>query len=492
MIAEIHPTCRGGRLQMAFWLLGVLSLLLFAYATFKMEIEPFWVLLAIPVALLLAILVRKFPVFLMVAMVYVGVLKTRGAVGISVTDPTLVTAALLYAAMILQGLLLAIGVGGGKLHDLFAGQMVGFTAFCLLILVIAISYSYTPAPDIGRDKVLKLVAFDAPLFLAPLIFLRTDRTVRQLVLLSMLGSLILACRTLYRVTHPTAELLLGKQDPTEIGEGLLMGATALMALYYPFREKPLFRVALIGLIIVLVCGTTASLSRSAILSLLLVAAASLLLLRRKLPISPKTILMIVATVIITVCVASAWLWHLPATHSKLALKASEFSLTLNGKYPPGGTAGERYSFSESAWQAFLARPLLGWGAGGWSTLWHLDDERVVRYPHDFVLEIAAEQGLAGLAALSLLLLAMVRASMKIVTDPAGRFVFIVPVVALTLLGNAVTGQVDDRGMWFVCGTLFAVARIVEQKPFYQPRQRFGINNNNLDFVGPDGSMEHPR
>ena len=442
----------------ALYLIGGLLLLLLAYTTLGIEIEPFWVLLAVPVALLLPVLVRKFPVLLMVAMVYVGTFKTRAAVGISLTDPTLWIAALLYAAVILQVLLLAVGAEGRSLRDLFAGQMGGVSAFALLILVIAISYSYTPAPDIGREKVLRLVAFDIPIFLAPLILLRNDRDVRQLLLVSMLGSLALACRTVYRVLHPTAEILLGEQDPTEIGDGLLMGAAALMALYYSFPEMRFFRVGLIGCIIVLTCGTTASLSRSAILSLLLVATTSLMFLRRKpTTLSRKTILTAAAAVVVTVSVASVSLSHLPATHSKFALKAGELSLTLHG-LTPGGTAGQRYSFSESAWQAFLTKPLLGWGAGGWTTLWHYSDERVLKYPHNFVLEIAAEQGLVGLAALAMLLLAMLRACAQVLGGPGSRFVFIVPVVLLSLLGNAVTGQVEARDMWFWCGTLLALAR----------------------------------
>jgi len=450
---------RTAPLGIALSLIGGSLLLLLAYTTLGIEIEPFWVLLAVPVALLLPVLVRSFPVLLMVAMVYVGTFKTRAAVGVSLTDPTLWIAALLYAAVLLQVLLLAVGAEGRSLRDLFAGQMGGVSAFGLLILVIAISYSYTPAPDIGLEKVLRLVAFDIPIFLAPLILLRNDRDVRQLLLVSMLGSLALACRTVYRVLHPTAEILLGEQDPTEIGDGLLMGAAALMALYYSFPEKRFFRMGLIGCIIVLTCGTTASLSRSAIFSLLLVATTSLIFLRRKpTTLSRKTILTAAAAVVVTVSVASVSLSHLPATHSKFALKAGELSLTLQGIHP-GGTAGQRYSFSESAWQAFLSKPLLGWGAGGWTTLWHYSDERVLKYPHNFVLEIAAEQGLVGLAALAMLLLAMLRACAQVLGGPGSRFVFIVPVVVLTLLGNAVTGQVEARDMWFWCGTLFALARL---------------------------------
>jgi O-antigen ligase len=405
--------------------------------------------------------VQKYPVFLLVAMVYVGTFKPRGAVGISATDPTLLTAGLLYLAVILQVLFIAAREQGPSLRDLFAGQTGGVAAFCLLILVIAISYCYTPAPLIGGEKVLKLVAFDVPIFLTPLILVRTARDVRQLVLLSILGSLFLAGRTVFRVMHPTAETLLGEQDPTEIGEGLLMGAAVLMAFHYPFKERSVFRAALIGCMVALTCGTVASLSRSAILSVLLVTTASLVFLRRyPTALSRGAVLTAIGAVVVTVSLASLWLWQQPATHSKFALKASELSVALRG-YPPSGTAGQRYSFSESAWQAFLAKPLIGWGAGGWSTLWHYTDGRILKYPHNFVLEVAAEQGLAGLAPLAVLLLFMLGACRKILRGPGRRFVFIVPVVALTFLGNAVTGQVEARDMWFWYGTLLALARLTE-------------------------------
>ena len=175
----------------------------------------------------------------------------------------------------------------------------------------------------------------------------------------------------------------------------------------------------------------------------------------------KTIFISVLGILIIAPISLICLWELPSTNAKMTEKAAELGAMLRGA-PPPGTAGQRYSFSESAWNAFLAKPLLGWGAGGWSTLWHFDDERVLKYPHDFVLEIAAEQGVAGLTLLAVVLLIIARRSRAILDDPQHRFTFIVPVLALCSLGNAVTGQVDDRAMWFFCGTLFALSRIVDQ------------------------------
>lgn len=191
----------------------------------------------------------------------------------------------------------------------------------------------------------------------------------------------------------------------------------------------------------------------------MVAIGSLIFLRRWVPAGTRnTVVLALAAMIVTVPVSLALLWNLPGTHSKFAAKAAELTTAIQGD-PLPGTADQRYSFTTSAWEAFLNKPVLGWGAGGWSTLWHYSDERVVTYPHNFVLEIAAEEGLLGLSMLGLLFVALVRAGIRILHDERIRAVFILPVVALVVLGNAVTGQIEDRVMWFFFGALFALARM---------------------------------
>jgi O-antigen ligase len=212
-------------------------------------------------------------------------------------------------------------------------------------------------------------------------------------------------------------------------------------------------------IVGLTCGVIASVSRSAILSYFLIATGSLVLSFRRLPASTRSrIVLALLALFVTVPTVFTFLWNLPATHSKFVAKADELTSAIHG-VPLPGTADQRYSFSASALEAFLAKPVLGWGAGGWSTLWHYSDERVVKYPHDFILEIAAEQGLLGLGVLGLLLLAMLRAGVRVLHDQQVRGVFILSVVALVVVGNAVTGQIDDRSMWFFLGMLFALARM---------------------------------
>jgi O-antigen ligase len=446
------------RLMLVAGLLLVVS----GYALVRVQVEPLWLILGALCTLVAQFLIRKVPVLLMVAMIYVGTLKSRAAEGVSPTDPTLIAAGLLYVAVALQILLSASGHATYRLKGLFAGQIAGIVTCCFLFTLIAFSVTYSPAQELGQHKVLRLFVFDLPLVLIPLILLRTNRDVRQMLLLCMGASLFLSLRAVYRTMHPTAEMLLGQQDPTEIGEGLLMGVAALMSLYYPYREKRWLHYGMIGLVVVFTFGIMASVSRSAMLSFLAVAIGSLIFLRQKAALVCRdTMLMSVVGIVIITPVSIMILWQLPSTHAKVTQKAAELSAMLRGVSPPG-TAGQRYSFSESAWNAFLEKPLLGWGASGWSTLWHLSDERVLKYPHNFVLEIAAEQGLAGVALLAIVLFVIARKSMAILRDPQRRFLFILPVVVFCLLGNAVTGQVDDRAMWFFFGTMFALNRMLDE------------------------------
>ena len=470
MSSETHPQYWSGtaRFRTAIAMACGLSLFIFVYATVHMEIEPLWLFLAAPVPALLWVLVRKFPIALMVALVYVGNFKPHAAMGISVTDPTLIVVVLLYAAVFLKLLLAATGIEDPSLRDLFAGQMLGVTAFFLLVLVIAISYTYTAAPGIGGDRALKLVGFDVLAFVAPLIVLRAERDVRQFVLFSALAGLALAGQTMYRVLHPTGDLLSGNEDPTQIGAGVLMGTAALMVLYFPLATTRAFRALSLGCVAVFTIGTVASLSRGAILWLLFVATASSIFLR--LPqgsLSRRSILIAAVAVAILASVSVMWLQHLPATYSKFAAKTGELTRALQGMSTPSGTAGQRFSFAESALQAFLAKPWLGWGVGGWSTLWHYSYERPLTYPHNFVLEVAAEQGMAGLVPLVLVLAAVIGGCTKVLKSSDARLVFIVPVAALGFLCHLTSGSIEDRGLWLWCGTLFAIARMVGQHQQHQ-------------------------
>jgi O-antigen ligase len=451
---------------------GGLFLLALIYAAIGMQIEPFWVLLAAAVPPIVLLLMRKLPVVFMATLLYMGNFKTHGAVGFSLSDPTVIAVALLYAVVALEILVLVSGIEKRSLRDQFEGQIHGVAAFLLFVLVIAASFAYTPAPAVGAEKVLKLVVIDVMAFLAPLILIRGEREVLHLVVLSLGLSLVLAVRALYYLANPAAGLLGGLEDPTRIGDGLLMGIAALMVLYCPLTKKTVLRLALLMCVVFLTVGISASVSRTDILSVLVVMVfAAIFLPQSTALMSRRGNLLTLAGIVLTIVLAIACLQHLPGTHSKVTQKLAELSAAWGGS-TPGGTAGQRVAFSASAFHAFTEKPLLGWGAGGWSTLYHLSDERVLLYPHNFVLETAAEQGVVGLVALGLVLLAMARAFATIFRAKDSRLMFIIPVMMLCLLCSTTTGQVEDRVTWFWCGAVFALARLATHYQLAQAERDF--------------------
>jgi O-antigen ligase len=463
MLIKTQPRCRfnKGRFHLAL-ITGGLVLFAVACGAASMGYEPSLVFGVAAVVALLPVLICRIPVALIVGLTFVGLLKTSAAEGFSVTDPTFVILALLYAAVAVRVLQASTGAEGHSLRDLFRGQLVGVSAFFLLIIVIAISYTYTPAPGLGWDKVVRLIVLDSLAFVAPLISLQNDRDVDQLVFFTTLVSLVLTVRIVYPLLHPTAEVLLGDEDVTQIGPGLALVVTTLMLLYYPVKAGRSRRLEVKICLLVLVWGVVASVSRSAILSLLAGATLGSVFLKIDSKIvSRRAILLTMAASVLVAFVAFQWLRQLPAASFKLTAKLQELSADLQGS-TAAGTIYRRYELSGSAWQAFLSKPLLGWGAGGWSTLLHYSDEHFT-YPHNFVLEIAAEQGFIGLVPLGILLLAIIRASARILKARSSQLSFVVPVVLLTLIGNCFTGQVESRGVWCWCGILFAFARMTQSQ-----------------------------
>src|SRR5207248_9135756 len=96
-----------------------------------------------------------------------------------------------------------------------------------------------------------------------------------------------------------------------------------------------------------------------------------------------------------------WLQQQDAAGRKLNRKVGELEEILGGSSNPTYTAGMRLARYRNAVDMFSQKPLLGWGAGAWST--HFLQRDTVSYPHNLFLEIAAEEGTVGLAALAILI-----------------------------------------------------------------------------------------
>jgi O-antigen ligase len=98
------------------------------------------------------------------------------------------------------------------------------------------------------------------------------------------------------------------------------------------------------------------------------------------------------------------------------------------------------------------------GVGGWSIFYSGED--VLYYPHNFLLEVGAEQGAIGLIPLIALLVLLFRSAFKALrSDPELAFAF--PTLVFCISYQLTSGGVESRQLWFICGLSAATARLAE-------------------------------
>ena len=444
--------------EILFGGLAIAAALSFWWVTLKYDVEPYLLLPTLMAAIAAMVLTRKCAPALLAGFLYVGNLKTTAAAGLSLRDPTFIVLVLCCGALLTESLLLFSGMKRPSLSRLFSGQGLGVTTFVLFVLLIAVSLLYTAAPVSGLIKLEHIAAFATVAFFAPLIVFQRPRDLKQFLATCVVLSLVLSIRDLADLFHPTAAVLAGDEDITRIGDGELIGIAIVILIYYRhLAPRRLLRVACLA---VLAVGLAASAARTAALALLMtLAVTSVFVPSGSGRLSFKRTLL--GGLVIAVAVAAVMLiGHLPSAKAKLADKENELGHLMRGSFIPGGTADQRMHFYRQSLVAISERPLLGWGVGGWSAFFLGMDK--TEMPHNFILESAVEQGLVGCASLLAFLIATASALCKIIRGWLGPYyAFLLPAILLPVLTGSVSGGLDNRLLWFWCGTIFAVSRMIQ-------------------------------
>ncbi len=431
-------------------LLGLFSaLLLFALGW---GIEPLYVLVIATCVPIAALVMEKWPIVLLAGLLYVGEFKTVPAQGIELTDPTMVALLLLCCAIALRIVLLFTRRSSWTIARLFTGQTAVITLFVLFSAVLALGLLYTESREAGV-KVARFETFEILMFLAPLLLIKDKRDLRQLLALCTVLSIILSIQVFIGLLHPSELVLSGNEDISKIGVSELIGFALLFCLY----AKPLGS-GLLGYacIVTLICGLVACVTRTALIATLATLVISAFVIRSRNSFSRKRILLGMAIAFAVAVPTLFWLMKVPAAQNKLRWKIGELSSLASGATVSTGTITSRLDFYRSALDAFEQHPILGLGVGGWSISYYNQD--VLHYPHNFLLEVGAEQGLAGLIPLIALLVLLFRSSLRALRAD-GELSFTFPTLVFCIAYNLMTGNVESRQFWFVCGLTAAAARI---------------------------------
>jgi O-antigen ligase len=451
---------------------------------------PLWALAAMAVTPLLLVAMRKFRAAFIPPLIFVGYLKSGESKGFSLTDPTVV-ALLLLCGSILLDLLLAITRKDHHWQRGFLTQWKGIASFGALAVMTAVSYLYSPAPSYGWDKLTRFLVISGVLFVAPLVLIRKTDDLRHFTLAMLICAILLSIKLLFGVNDaslfdPTGHPLTSEsRDVTQIGAGQAVGFGLLWLLFCPHYS--LRRLSVMISVPLLCAALVASVARGPILFFVAVLVPFLFLRRVRAAVTATNIwLPVLLGGLLAFSASLYWLQQQEAAQGKFATKRAEIEEVLRGSSTPTYTAGRRLTLYRWALKMFAEKPLTGWGLGGWS--YYALDRDVPAYPHNLVLEIAAEEGVMGLAALGILLLTVLLALRRIWRS-SPDLSFIAPVFAFSLLATMTSGDINvNRPLWLWCGVIVALAGIAQRRLRDSHRvewhafstNTFGINRSPLE------------
>src|SRR5438270_7946559 len=347
--------------EVALAAVGALAAMALICLSLVWSIEPGLVLAAIACILLALFAMRRWPVILLVALLFVGNFKSTAAQGISFSDPTMILLLLTAGAVFLDLLFMMGRVSEWSLQEIFEGQQFGIASFLAFVGVVAFSYLYTAAPHYGGAKLARFLAFKPLVFFAALILLRREKEIRQALVTFFVLGLALTAKDIFDFLHPTQRVLSGDADTTHIGDAQLIGMTLLILFFSSsFRRFP--KILGIAVVLFLGAGLVACTARGPLLSTLFMLLVYSVIARKiKGFLSYKQILAGLVLFVVVITSALSQIDRYPAAQAKVAEKQQELVAFFQGASDPGGTMEQRLDFYHSAILAFARKPLGGWG-----------------------------------------------------------------------------------------------------------------------------------
>jgi O-antigen ligase len=422
--------------------------------------EPYWIALAILVIPVAMAVIRRFPAALIPLVTSVGAFKMQPAASnLDFGDPSFWALLLLIGTMLLHALLALAGLEYPSLGDRVRGQLAGIVTYLIFVGVVAVSYTYSRAPEYGFRAMTHFAVIGSVIYFAPLFLVRSETDIRHLITSTLLLSTAIVAQE-YLTRKPETVT-----DPTRLDAGLLTGLGLLVLLLPPKAMRVrLPRLLLLLCIPWLAAGLIISLARGPALSCIVILMLAVLTSKRQTGLLSRkaTIVIFLMLVIPTVLMSLQWLQQ--STPKKLNKKEWELSNLLELS-DPGGTAGLRLELYRLAIRGFAEKPVLGWGIGSYSVYANGTDMRL--YPHNLVLLTAMEQGSIGLAALVAFAGAVGRALKKSIAA-TGEWTFLLWIILYSLSTSMFSGSLDDqRQLILWSGVAFAVWRMLKTR-FEQP------------------------
>ena len=372
------------------------------------------------------------PQLLLAAFLIAGGLKAAPFLAAVPVDLTVLTAAGVLAAMALR----ASKPDGIRPLPLATLLAIGLAA------LVGLSVIWSPAPDLGLNKALRFQTFTMIAFFAPFVLVRSREDLTRLMIFLVLASLLVA-QTAVAGESPNQPLTVaGGESQIELAlyssSGVIAAIYLLLSITAPWRVVFLLPAVLLAQTVI-AAGSRGVLIGT-ILALLIMGAMAVARSRMKL----VPIAFIAAAVIAVVAFG--------AEVAGPAASAKYEGLVGGGASPE--TLGKRNFLVQDGIQLFLEYPM-GRGASGYQ------HEVGFNYPHNALVEVAAEQGVIGLALLLGLIVAAFVSIRRAKDGPFSAEAILLTGLLVVLVADAMVSQTftQFRELWFAMGLALAIPYI---------------------------------
>ena len=394
-------------------------------------------LVALGGAIIAALGAFLIPQLLLAAFLIAGGLKEASWLDAVPVDLTVLTAA---------GVIAAMAVRASKPDGIRPMPHATLLALALAALV-GLSVIWSPAPDLGLDKALRFQTFTMIAFFAPFVLVRSRGDLTRLMIFLVAASLVVAL-TAEPGEDPNQPLTVaGGNSEIELAlyasSGIVAAIYLLLAMTTPWRI--LFVIPAVMLAQTVIAAGSRGVLIGTILALLVISAQAVWRSRSKV----VPILLIAAAVIAAVSLGAEVAG--PAATEK-------YEGLIGGGAGPE-TLGKRNFLVQDGIQIFIEHPM-GHGASGY------EHEVGFEYPHNAFVEVAAEQGVIGLALLIALMAASFMAVRRAKEGPLSPEAILAGGLLIVLVSDSMVSQTftQFRELWFAMGLALAVPFIGAREP----------------------------
>lgn len=376
-------------------------------------------------------------------------------------DLTLVALAFLLLLIAKQSLMHFSRLERQSITDLFRGQWLPLSLYAAFCAMVAISYTYTSAPEYGGTKLLRLLFIGTLLLLSGLVLIRDERSLRRFFQMFIVCSCITSLQLIF---HLETRAVGAEGDITRIGAGWLIGIGVLLLLGYSYsRSKFISAMLIFACLPLLLVGLIASAARGPLIALFLLLPIWLILFDKRTTFFTRVL---VSGVLIASC-AGAFVYLRAKDPGKYNSKLNEMVGMSEGRHTTG-SATKRLRFYEETLQAIPDNLWLGQGVGSWSVVFTGKDTR--DYPHNLFLETTFEEGLTGELLLLLFLFVVILAAYRAARASGFRYGVLTIIMMYCTTVTMFSGDLDDdRVIWLWAGVAIAVLR--NMQTYYVLRRR---------------------